>query len=270
VDTAIERLVGQSVRARFVVATEEFITRLRDLARDAGHVSAPAQHDYLARLSLDDLYLAQACLAKDESAWRELATAHFEFMRAFARRFLPADAAREVADEVIADLWERGKLRQYGGRSTLRTWLGTVVTHAALNSRPGLARAQSLEASAMATVEQAATGGDTADRESADMIAHFLGEALRELPAEDRLLLHMYYEQHLTLDELGVLLRASAPALSRRLKRTRDDLLAALESRARRATGESASELRRGLDLSQIELNLDKLLGSPLSKGREA
>jgi RNA polymerase sigma factor (sigma-70 family) len=270
VDTAIERLVGQSVRARFVVATEEFITRLRDLARDAGHVSAPAQHDYLARLSLDDLYLAQACLAKDESAWRELATAHFEFMRAFARRFLPADAAREVADEVIADLWERGKLRQYGGRSTLRTWLGTVVTHAALNTRPALARAQSLDVGGAEVAGEDTADTGAAERESASLMARFLGEALRELSAEDRLLLYMYYEQHLTLDELGVLLRTSAPAVSRRLKRTRDDLLAALESRARRATGESASELRRGLDLSQIELNLDKLLGSPLSKGREA
>jgi len=256
--------------ARFALTEEAFAARLRELAREAGHDSAEAQREYLARLSLDDLYLAQACLAGEEAAWREVAQAHFQFMRDFARRFLPADAAREVADEVIADVWERGKLRQYGGRSTLRTWLGTVITHAALNARPALARTQSLDAPGVAAVvEDGAGAADPADEQSAALVARLLGEALGALAPADRLLLRLYYEQRMTLDELGVILRASAPAVSRRLKRTRDDLRATLEALARRSTGESAASLRSGLDLSHIELNLDKLLGLPLSNPRE-
>jgi len=189
-------------------------------------------------------------------------------MREFARRFVPVDAAREVADEVIADLWERGKLRQYGGRSTLRTWLGTVVAHAALNSRPALGRTQSLETSGTAALD-VAIAPDAAERESAALLARFMTEALRELAPPDRLLLRLYYEQQLTLDELGGLLHASAPALSRRLKQTRETLRATIEARARGATGGSAAELRSGLDLSRIELDLDKLLGPPLSNERK-
>jgi DNA-binding transcriptional regulator LsrR (DeoR family) len=80
------------------------------------------------------------------------------------------------------------------------------------------------------------------------------------------LLLRLYYEQEMTLDELGVLLRASAPAISRRLKRAREELRAVIEAQARRRAGESADALRSGLDLGRIELDLGKLLGVQLSK----
>jgi RNA polymerase sigma-70 factor, ECF subfamily len=256
----------RELRPRFRIPLEDFQARLVELARAAGHDSETARQDYIARLAVDDLYLAAACLAGEEEAWRELAT-HFDFMREFARRFVPAGMAREVADEVIADLWERGKLRQYGGRSTLRTWLATVVTHAALNSRAAIERLQPLDALKAEREESSTT--DAASSESARLIVRLLGDALAALPADERLLLQLYYEQAMTLDELGVLLGASAPAISRRLKRTRESLRATLESAARRSVGETAGSLLAGVDFSSIEMDLDKLLGNPLSKQRK-
>ena len=267
VNEELARCVLAGVRLRFRVEPRVLVARVAELLRAAGHESPAAMQANVSRLLLDDLYLATACLAGEEAAWQELAKAHFEFMRDFARRFAPPGAAREVADEVIADLWERGKLRQYGGRSTLRTWLGTVVTHAALNSRQSASRTQPLQAEGADTREASVV--DPAAHESAQWIARLLADALRALPARERLLLYLYYEQEMTLDELGMILRASAPAISRRLKSTRETLRAAIESASRRAPGESADSLRDGLDLSQIELDLDKLLGGSLSKYRK-
>jgi RNA polymerase sigma factor (sigma-70 family) len=265
-DLATQRLM-RAVRERFALAPARFAARVRALARAAGCEEA-ALGPYAARLALDDLYLATACLAGEDAAWRELGAAHFGFMRDFAKRYLPAAEARELADEVIAEIWERGKLASYGGRSTLRTWLGTVVAHAALNARPALERMRPLAPEAAAQPPDA-TVPDAADQERATLIARLLGDALRGLPAAERLMLQLYYEQRMTLDELEPILGASAPAISRRLKQSRESLRAAMEAEARRVCGESTQELHAGLDLGAIEIDLDKLLAPPLSNHRD-
>jgi RNA polymerase sigma-70 factor, ECF subfamily len=220
-----------------------------------------------AKLCHDDLHLAAACLRGDEHAWRRLADAHFDFMREFARRFLPADAARELADEVIADLWTRGKLRQYEGRSTLRTWLAAVVAHAALNSRQALNRWVPLE---QAPPDESVTAPvrrhEPEHDEAAALLRGLLGDAVKVLTAEERLLLRLYYEQGLTLDAIGAAVGLSSAAISRRLKRLREDLRATIDTRARREVGESAHALCDGLDFARLDVDLGKLLCTELSK----
>jgi RNA polymerase sigma factor (sigma-70 family) len=267
VQDLLARRLMRGIRTRFQLAPEDFTARVAELARRAGNEDA-AVAGYAERLALDDLYLATACLAGEDAAWRELGAAHFDFMRVFARRYLPAAEARELADEVIAEIWERGKLALYGGRSTLRTWLGTVVAHAALNARSALDRTRPLADDAAArTADASAT--DAADQERAALIARMLGNALRGLPADERLMLQLYYEQRMTLEELEPVLGASAPAISRRLKQTRESLRAAMEAEARRVSGETTHELRAGLDLGAVEFDLDKLLAIPLSNHRD-
>jgi RNA polymerase sigma factor (sigma-70 family) len=257
-------LIARAVRVRVALSIEEFAARVQELA--GAHVGAAGRslRDQAARLSLDDLYLATACLGNDERGWNELATTHFDFMREFARRFLAPAPARDVADEVIADLWERGKLRQYEGRSTLRTWLGTVVAHAALNSRKSMSRLVPLDSESARAIELKATRLESiepANEQAAVLLRQIFSEAVRDLSPESRLLLQLYYEQGLTLDQLSVTLHASSAALSRRLKRTRRELRTAIEALSRRQTGTSAQALRDGLDLARIELDLGRLLG---------
>jgi RNA polymerase sigma-70 factor, ECF subfamily len=264
----LQELVMRAVRRRFVLAAQAFVARVCELALPQCGASDAALRDYVMKLSLDDLYLATACLGGEEAAWRELSGLHFEFMRGFARRFVSGQAARDVADEVIAELWSRRKLEQYGGRSTLRTWLGTVVAHAALNSRHALQRTVSLQADSIRTPERSVPTdrSQPADDQAAMLLRELLTEAVAGLATEERLLLRLYYEQGMTLDELSRTLGVSGAAISRRLKGAREELRARIESGARTRTGESADALRAGLDLSRIELDLDKLLAADLSK----
>lgn len=259
----------RAVRRRFALAAQAFVARVYEIALPQCAGSDAALREYVMRLSLDDLYLATACLGGEEPAWRELSSTHFEFMRAFARRFVSGQAARDVADEVIAELWSRKKLQQYGGRSTLRTWLGTVVAHAALNSRQSSQRMVSLQVENVRSAGQTAIRSDRsepADDQVAALLRELLTEAVASLAPEERLLLLLYYEQGLTLDELSLTLRVSGAAISRRLKRAREDVRARIEAGARSRTGESAESLRAGIDLTRIELDLGKLLGPDLSK----
>ncbi len=258
----LQQVIMRAVRQRFALAAQAFVARVRELALPHCGGTDAALRDYVLKLSLDDLYLATACLGGEEPAWRELSSAHFEFMRGFARRFVAGQAARDVADEVIAELWSRKKLQQYGGRSTLRTWLGTVIAHAALNSRQALQRNVSLHADNPVSSHRS----EPADDQAVALLRELLTEAIASLAAEERLLLQLYYEQGMTLDELSVALRVSGAAISRRLKRARQDVRARIEAGARNRTGDSADALRAGLDLSRIELDLGKLLGADLSK----
>jgi RNA polymerase sigma-70 factor (ECF subfamily) len=257
--------ISRAVRIRFSLNAAQFAERVESLARaHAANTGRPVD-EHLARLSLDDLYLATACTLSDERAWQELSATHADFMREFARRFLSGSDAREVADEVLADLWERGKLAQYEGRSTLRTWLGTVIAHAALNSRKARSRLVPLDETRERA--QPAASADPADVQAATLLQEMLETALRELPVENRVLLQLYYEQGLTLDELSVTLRASSAAISRRLKRTREGLRAAVDELTRRHTGASAEAVREGLDLARLEIDLGKLLGGDPATG---
>jgi RNA polymerase sigma-70 factor (ECF subfamily) len=228
------------VRLRFALDLAAFEGRVRE---------ALASGMRLDRLALDDLYLATACAAGEEAAWEELSQRHFGFIRDFSLRCARRDPpAGDVAERVIADLWQRGKIRQFAGRSTLRTWLGTVVAHAASNALEARGRIVPLERAGDRAAEPEADGPDRA------ALARIAAEALRALPPDARLLLLLYYEQGSTLEEVGALLGASKAALSRRLAKIRAALRADIESRSEAGTA--------GRDFTSVDLDLAALLAA--------
>ena len=258
-------LIAETVRLRFTLDAAGFADRVIALARADGGDSEPSAGAHVTRLRLDDLYLASACAAGEEEAWKELVASHLGFIRTFARRFLPAQEAADLADQVMADLWHRGKLGRFGGRSTLRTWLGAVVAHAAFNALKTPRRTLPLsseEFDGWHREAAAANRQDASGEDAARLLRQMVGQAIGALGAEDKLLLHLYYEEGLTLDEMAGVLRSSKAALSRRLKRTRETLRAAIESLSRTSTGMSADALRRSVDLDRLDLDLAAILGS--------
>lgn len=91
-------------------------------------------------------------------------------------------------------------------------------------------------------------------------LAELLAEAMTPLPPRDRLLLLFYYEQGLTLDKIGPLMRRSKAALSRHLKRVVAGLRRELDARAGERFGASARDLAG--DLESVELDLGALLAT--------
>jgi RNA polymerase sigma-70 factor (ECF subfamily) len=243
-------VIAVRTQARFSVSAEMFARRAAALPRPA----LPAH--------LDDLYLAVCCAEGDESAWRECLATHRQFMIAFARRIVGDAAAPDVVDQVIADLWERRKLARYEGRSALRTWLGAVVAHAALNRRRSQAseeRAVRASADRVVAVEPASTGG-------AGEIADLLQEAISQLPPDQRLLVLLHYEQGLTLDQAAGLVGQSKSTLSRDLKAARESIRSHADRIARERLGQPLDLLREGVDLDQLDLDLRAACGETVDE----
>ena len=259
-------LIRRSVTLRFALAAEAFADHLAERARSADLPSGGLLA-HVGRLSLDDLYLATACARGEEKAWEECASRHFAFIRDFARRYLPEAEARDLGDEVIAGLWQRGKIARFDGRSTLRTWLGAVTAHAALNALKTYRRRVPLESGELESWRERGEplrARGPIDAEARGILRDLVGEAIRRLPSEDRLLLLLRYEQGLTLDEMSAVLGGSKSTMNRRLSRTCTDLRAALETQARDRFGGSTDVLRAGVELGDLDLDLAALVrGGP-------
>lgn len=218
-------------------------------------MSLPAPPD---RRWAEDLALTRACAAGDETAWRELERLHFPYVRAFARRFgLPEHLADEVAMQVIGDLWRRETIARYAGRSALRTWLGALVTNAALTAR---VRMRAREGREQVAARQTPVGSSVAeDAEIETALGEMTTAALVRLDPRSRLLVLLHYEQGLTLEEIGRMESASKATMSRRLHAIRAGLREEIDRRLA-ARGVTWEEIRPDIDLARLDLSLGELL----------
>jgi DNA-directed RNA polymerase specialized sigma24 family protein len=142
-----------------------------------------------------------------------------------------------------------------------------VVMRAALNARMGPAGQEAR----LARSEGDARGGrpdrhagDRSAEEDGRLLARLLGKALERLEDSDRLILLLYYEQGLTLEQIEPILHASKATLSRRLKRLREQLLADVAALARTETGASVDRLRPALERAASEFDLAAALAGRL------
>lgn len=261
---AVIDVVRSRVRIRFGLTAEDFAEYLLDRARAAGEGDAGS---WLQTLSLDDLYLARACALRDERAWEECLHVHVGFMREFAGRFLRREDATEIAHRVVAELWEKGKLARYEGRSTLRTWLGAVVAHAALQAGKTIRRQEESTAGTDAVAQTAGAAPDPERDQAARMLADMTASAIQKLPNDDKLLLRLHYEQELSLDQIVTIVGTSKATLSRRLKHLRDLIREDIERVAKEKYRTSAGDVRGLVELGRLELDLGTLL-SPVKGSR--
>jgi RNA polymerase sigma-70 factor (ECF subfamily) len=267
--TGLPGLLRRRVRFRFAVTIEAFADVVVAVLR-AEPDGAGTDEERAAGLSLEDLYLAASCAAGDERAWDEWLRSYRAFMVGFAARIVSHTEAQDLVDGVIADLWQRRKLARYKGRSSLRTWLGAVVAHAAISVRRGAGERLRSED----PVPEAPAPGRDVDpgvtSEAGRLLETVLSDAIGLLEVDDRLLLLMYYEQGLTLDAIARVFGGSKSTLSRRLAHARDAIRTTAASLARSRYGEELAALRGGVDAGQFEFDLRRACAPQRDTGRAA
>ena len=183
---------------------------------------------FVEHLHSRDLYLATACAARQDAAWRRfeaLYQRHIdELVRCLARN--PLQAA-DVGEALLVDLFlpdrsGQSRIGSYDGRSSLATWLHVIVTHRVTNER----------VRKWNTVERPGEMPEVADSSlpaelEAGMRAHryagVFDGALRtvceRLSARDRQMLVWRYQGGLLLEQIAARMAVHTSTVCRQLER---------------------------------------------------
>lgn len=215
-------------------------------------------------LRVDELALARACAAGNNSAWEVFLTRYREKLYLSALRIAREDsAARELADTLYADLYGTtvregkrvSKLASYTGRGSLEGWLRTVLAQEYVNRYRRTKRLTSLDEESEEGVQFRAP--DPEPIPAADnRLAQATDEALAVLPSEDRIVLSAYYLDGRTLAEIARMLGVHESTISRKIdklaKTLRKQIVATLTRR-----GMSRRQAEEALEVDVRDLQVD-------------
>jgi RNA polymerase sigma-70 factor (ECF subfamily) len=224
---------------------------------------------FLLTLRIDELALAQACAAGNNSAWELFLTRYREKLYQSALRIAREDsAARDLADSLYAELYgtttrngERvSKLASFTGRGSLEGWLRTVLAQEFVNRYRRTKRLVSLD-------EEGEDGSQFAAPQpeplpSADSrLESATDAALAALDREDRMVLAAYYLDGRTLAEIARMLGVHESTISRKVdklaKSLRKKILAGLmqQGMARRQAEEALE-----VDVRDLQVDIRRSL----------
>ncbi len=202
---------------------------------------------YLNSLHLDDLVLAAACMEGSERAWECFVSSYRSYLRAAAGAITKGSRsgadAHELADSLFAELFglmdgKRGEaslFRYFHGRSSLKTWLRTVLAQRHVDVIRKSRRWSCLEGEDGEEIHPVGTQMVTppsVDPHRAQYLQRFLlalTHCLSQLEQSDRKRLELYYAREKTLAEIGRALGEHESSASRNLERIRRELRAAAE-----------------------------------------
>jgi RNA polymerase sigma-70 factor (ECF subfamily) len=250
-------LYAKSGCEQFGLTSENFAAILCSVATKylPAEVSASDARSFLLTLRVDELALARACAAGDNSAWEIFLTRYREKLYQAALRIAREDsAARELADSLYAELYgastrdgERvSKLVTFTGRGSLEGWLRTVLAQEFVNRYRRTKRLVSLDQEIEDGAQFAAPEPEPAS--SADpLLESSVDAALAALSSEDRLVLAAYYLDGRTLAEVAHMLGVHESTVSRKL----DKLATSLRKKI------LADMMRQGIDRRQAEERLE-------------
>src|SRR6266567_611636 len=219
---------------------------------------------FFLSLRIEELALARACVAGNDSAWEIFLTRFREKLYLSALRIAREDsAARELADTLYADLYGTNvrdgqrvcKLSSYTGRGSLEGWLRTVLSQEYVNRYRRTKRLVSLDEESEEGIQFRAPEPEPAP--PADQrLAQATDEALALLSGEDRMVLSAYYLDGRTLAEIARMLGVHESTISRKLdklaKSLRKQIVAALVRR-----GMSRRQAEEALEVDVRDLQLD-------------
>src|ERR1700734_1799645 len=275
VQSAVAKLIGElhakSGGEQLGITREGFAAILCDVAAkylpETG--SESEARVFLQSLRVEELALARACAAGDNSAWEIFLTRYREKLYQAALRIAREDsAARELADSLYAELYgastrdgERvSKLASFTGRGSLEGWLRTVLAQEFVNRYRRTKRLVSLDEEIEDGAQFAAPEPEPAS--SADpRLASSIDAALAALPGEDRLVLAAYYLDGRTLAEVARMLGVHESTISRKVDRLAKSLRKKiLADMVRRGLGRREAEESLETDVRDLQVNIRRSL----------
>ena len=266
VNDLLAELYPKSNCDKIGVTRESFGEILREIGAKQGEIAASEiqLRTFFLSLRVDELALARACAAGNNTAWESFLTRYREKLYQSALRIAREEsAAREIADTLYADLYGTSmrdgqrvsKLSSYTGRGSLEGWLRTVLAQEYVNRYRRTKRIVSLD-------EESEDGTQFRAAEPVDIIpadprlAQVTDEAIAQLSAEDRTILSAYYLDGHTLAEIARMLRVHESTISRKVdklaKALRRQILAGLVRQ-----GMSRRQAEEALEIDVRDLQLD-------------
>jgi RNA polymerase sigma-70 factor (ECF subfamily) len=246
----------------------------------AKHASAAESESeirtFFLSLRVDELALARACAAGQNSAWEVFLTRFREKLYLSALRIAREDsAAHELADTLYADLYGTNtrdgqrvsKLASYTGRGSLEGWLRTVLAQEYVNRYRTTKRLVSLDEESEEGVQYAAP--DPEPIPAADnRLVQATDEALAFLSGEDRTVLSAYYLDGRTLAEIARMLGVHESTISRKLdklaKGLRKQIVAGM---ARRGMSRRQAEEALEVDVRDLQVDIRRSLAQDSAPG---
>ncbi len=277
----VARLHREAGAERWQVTPEVFADALaRSTAKAfAGRTPSAADIDrYQRSLHLADLALACACDASHEGAWDHFVAEYRPALYRAADAIDRSGNAREIADGLYAELYSRSLFRYFHGRSSLTTWLRSLVSQRYVDRFRSQKRLAPLPEETSPAALAARPSAEHPDRSRfvAAMQA-VLAAALTALAPRDRLRLRCYYAEEMTLAAIGRVTREHEATVSRQLARTRKDLRAGVERRLRdehgfspAAIAECFSSVAEDAGTLDLDVLLKERLPTDLSAGPSA
>jgi len=146
----------------------------------------------------------------------------------------------EAARDVVQDTWVgaiRG-LRGLRDPAQFRAWIYGIATRKCADALRANMRRRRLDAQAVAADEVSRPGGDVTSEQQID-----LATAIRELPPIHRAVVHLFYREELSVDEIASVLGIPAGTVKSRLHHARDAIKLRLNTAA---PGRNEAHSRRG------------------------
>lgn len=238
---------------------ETLIPRIRSavgkyIFRDDPQALPGVVKDFIDKLQADDLCLIVACEQGSQQAWSDLVQRFSATVRSAARA---ASSNEEGAEDLAQSIWAElhglrlrddgkpsGKLAYYSGRGSLAGWLRAVVAQLAIDQHRKQSRLVQTEDDEdfdriiqHGQEEHAWSGHNEAVNPELEISKKLVGaemqkalaSSIKELSAEDRLLVKLYYFDGLRLREAGAVLGVHEATASRRLTRLHAELRVQVE-----------------------------------------
>jgi RNA polymerase sigma-70 factor (ECF subfamily) len=271
----------EALAPRISAAVEKY------LLRNDGDAPHEEIAKFIDEMQADDLCLIVACERGDESAWSDLVERFTATVRSAARSASAnEDAAEDLAQSIWAELYglrtrkdgmPASKLAYYSGRGSLAGWLRAVVAQLAVDTFRKQSRlVQTEEDTDLDRLARDTHVGEgvlaalpTPEESMSNRFAQVdmqqaLSKAVEELPAEDRLLVKLYYFDNLRLREAGAVLGVHEATASRRLTRIQSDLRKRVTKILIDERGWTQAETERSF--AEVAQHLDTDLEALLSK----